>query len=76
MEKFGYGIRDGKNSDPGWKKFWFEIRDGKKFGSGMKKVRIRDKYLGSAILYYEKKWTWAAIMTPGRQRSASTLGPS
>ncbi len=32
MEKIGYGIRDGKNSDPGWKKF----------GSGMEKIRIRE----------------------------------
>jgi hypothetical protein len=27
-----FGIRDGKNSDPGWKKL----------GSGMEKIRIRD----------------------------------
>jgi hypothetical protein len=35
-------IRDGKNSDPGWKKFGFE----------MEKIRIRDKHLGSATLVY------------------------
>jgi hypothetical protein len=33
-------IRDGKNSDPRWKKF----------GSGMEKIRIRDKHPGSATL--------------------------
>jgi hypothetical protein len=38
MEKIR--IRDGKNSDPGWKKF----------GSGMKKIRIRDKLAGSATM--------------------------
>ncbi len=38
MEKIR--IRDGKNSDPGWKKFW----------SGMEKIRIRDKHPGSATL--------------------------
>jgi hypothetical protein len=34
MEKFGSGVRDGKNSDPGYGM--------EKFGSGMEKVRIRD----------------------------------
>jgi hypothetical protein len=39
-------IRDGKNSDPGWKKIGSgmeenRIRDGKKCGSGMKKIGSR-----------------------------------
>jgi hypothetical protein len=59
MEKFGSGIRDGQNSDPGWKKFEsgigkIRIRDGKNSnpGSGMEKFGsgIRDKRPGSATL--------------------------
>ncbi len=38
-------IRDGKNSDPGWKKF----------GSGMENIRIRDKHSGSATLIKSQK---------------------
>jgi hypothetical protein len=38
--KFGSVIRDGKSSDPVWKKF----------GSGIEKIRIRDKHPGFATL--------------------------
>jgi hypothetical protein len=56
-EEFESGLRDGKNSDPGWKKFgsgmeklW--IWDGKNSDLGWKKIRIRDKHPGSASLHF------------------------
>jgi hypothetical protein len=47
MEKFGSGIRDGKNSDAGsgLEKFGSGIQDGKHSDPG-----IRDKHPGSATL--------------------------
>jgi hypothetical protein len=44
-EKFGSGIRDGKNPVPERKKIGSGIRNGKRFGS-----RIRDKHPGSTTL--------------------------
>jgi hypothetical protein len=45
-------IREGKNSDPGWKKVGSGTRDGKKSDPGWKKVGsgIRDIHPGSATL--------------------------
>ncbi len=51
-QKFGSGIRNGKNSDP---------------GSGMKKIRIRDKHPGSAIILVPWPRVMGKVLRPGEQ---------